>query len=79
MRSKVVVGLLMVSVPEVPTVTSLVYQLFAPDVPAVTASAAEGGVASNLKVEDAVSGLLMFPATSVQLPLTDVLSVSGPL
>ena len=41
------VGLLTVSVPEVLTVTSLVYQPFAPGVPAVTASAAVGGVLSS--------------------------------
>src|SRR6266567_4227412 len=43
-----VVGLLTVSLPEVCTVTSLVYQPFVPGVPAVTDRAAVGGVLSNL-------------------------------
>ena len=38
------VGLLSVSLPDVCTVTSLVYQPFEPSVPAVTARIAVGGV-----------------------------------
>ena len=72
------VGLLTVSVPEVLTVTSLVYQPFAPGVPAVTASAAVGGVLSNIK-DELATGALGLPALSVQIPFTDVFAVSGPL
>ena len=71
-------GLLTSSAPDVCTVTSLVYQPFAPAVPAVTDKAtAVGAVASNLKLK--ATGVLMLPALSVHVPVTDAEAVSGPL
>src|SRR5437764_11829003 len=63
---------LVVSAPVVLAVTSLVYQPCAPSVP-VAASAAVGGVASNLKVNMPVP---MLPARSVQVPLTEAAALS---
>jgi hypothetical protein len=71
-------GVLTSSMPDVWTVTSVVYQPFVPDVPAVTAKAtAVGGVESNLNPNGA--SLLELPASSVQCPFTDPVAVSGPL
>ena len=62
-----VTGPLIVSVPLVATVTLLVYQPFAPAVPAVTASTADGPVLSSLTVNGAA--LELKPALLVQDPL----------
>src|SRR5438067_1806191 len=61
-----VVGLLTLSVPVVLIVTSLVYQPFAPAVPAVTARLAEGPVLSIFR--DKAVAFVVRPASLVQEP-----------
>ena len=62
-----VTGPLIVSAPLVSTVTLLVYQPFAPSVPAVTVSAADGPVLSSLTVNGAAS--VLRPASLVHDPV----------
>ena len=69
------VGLLIESVPDVETVTSVVYQPFKPAVPAVTAKAAVGPLLSSLTVNEAA--LVVKPASFIHEPLKTAPVVSA--
>ena len=64
------------SLPLVFTVTSVIYQPFAPAVPAVTDSDADDALASYWSANEPLAAL---PALSVQLPAAEAAALSGPL